>query len=217
MRPSAVPATSSVAFEHPADRTAELRGRPGEVRFLEVAAVRAVMVDGTGQPGDATFGARMPGLYATAYGLHFALKRRGVDVRVGMLEGLYWMADGSTDFDAILGPNRDTWRWTLFIALPGEATEAELSAALARRAGEDATRAVGRPSARDLRGGHGRPGPLSRRVLRGTRPRSKRLHAAIAAAGLRPHGRHHELYLGDPRRSKPERLRTLIRQPVAPA
>jgi hypothetical protein len=46
------------------------------------------------------------------------------------------------------------------------------------------------------------------------RPTIERLHSAIAAAGLRPRGRHHELYLGDPRRSKPERLRTLIRQPV---
>jgi hypothetical protein len=118
MLQSAVSLTSGIAFEHPADRTAELGGRPGEIRFLEVAPVRAVMVDGDGQPGDATFGARMPGLYATAYGLHFALKRRGVEVRVGMLEGLYWMADGSTDFDAILGPDRDTWRWTLLIALP---------------------------------------------------------------------------------------------------
>jgi hypothetical protein len=49
------------------------------------------------------------------------------------------------------------------------------------------------------------------------RPTIERLHAAVAAAGLRPHGRHHELYLGDPRRSRPERLRTLIRQPVVPA
>ena len=171
------------------------------------------MVDGTGQPGDATFGARMPGLYATAYGLHFALKRRGVDVRVGMLEGLYWMADGSTDFDAILGPDRDTWRWTLLIALPGEATEAELAAALA------GGRAKMPPElAADLRLETFEEGTVAQVLYLGAyseeRPAIERLHAAIAAAGLRPHGRHHELYLGDPRRSKPERLRTLIRQPV---
>jgi hypothetical protein len=49
------------------------------------------------------------------------------------------------------------------------------------------------------------------------RPTIERLHEAIAAAGLRPRGRHHELYLGDPGRSAPEKLRTLIRQPVEPA
>ena len=42
----------------------------------------------------------------------------------------------------------------------------------------------------------------------------ERLHGAIGEAGLRPRGRHHEIYLGDPRRSAPERLRTILRQPV---
>jgi hypothetical protein len=42
----------------------------------------------------------------------------------------------------------------------------------------------------------------------------ERLHEAIEAAALRPVGRHHELYLGDPRRSSPERLRTILRQAV---
>ena len=72
--------TPTVVFERPADRDAELRGRPGEVRFLEIPPITAAMIDGEGQVGEATFGVRMPGLYTTAYGLHFALKRRGVDV-----------------------------------------------------------------------------------------------------------------------------------------
>ena len=46
------------------------------------------------------------------------------------------------------------------------------------------------------------------------RPTIERLHAAVAAAGLRLRGRHHEIYLGDPRRTAPERYRTLIRHPV---
>ena len=46
------------------------------------------------------------------------------------------------------------------------------------------------------------------------RPSIERLHAAITDAGLRPTGRHHEIYLGDPRRTKSERIRTLLRQPV---
>lgn len=206
----------AVVFERPADRDAELRGRPGEIRFLAVPVIRAVMIDGEGQVGEATFGVRMPGLYSTAYGLHFALKRRGVDARVGMLEGLYWMADGSTDFDAILGPDRNTWRWTLLISVPPEATDQELASALA------GGRAKVPPElAADLRVETFEEGPVAQVLHLGPyeeeRPTIERLHAAIAAAGLRPRGRHHELYLGDPRRSKPERLRTLLRQPVEPA
>jgi len=50
----------------------------------------------------------------------------------------------------------------------------------------------------------------------GERATIEALHGAISAAGLRPRGRHHELYLGDPTRSAPEKLRTLLRQPVEP-
>jgi hypothetical protein len=206
----------SVVFERPADRGAELAGKPGVVRFLHVAPVRAVMVDGDGQPGEATFGARMPGLYTTAYSLRFALKRRGVERRVGMLEGLFWTSDGATDLDVILGPERGAWRWTLFISLPAEASEDELATALA------AGRAKVTPEvAAELRIETFDEGAVAQVLHLGPyaeeRPTIERLHAAIVAAGLRPRGRHHELYLGNPGRSAPERLRTLVRQPVGPA
>jgi hypothetical protein len=46
------------------------------------------------------------------------------------------------------------------------------------------------------------------------RPTIEKLHAFIAANGLRRRGHHHEIYLGDPRRAAPEKLKTIIRQPV---
>jgi len=209
-------ASAWVAFEKPADRAAELAGKPGVVRFLEIAPVRAVMVDGDGQPGETTFGARMPGLYTTAYSLRFALKHRGVERRVGMLEGLFWTADGATDLDLILGPDRGTWRWTLFIALPDEASDEELADALAKGRAK-----VPPEIAEDLRVETLTEGAVAQVLYLGRydaeRPTIEALHAAIAAAGLRPRGRHHELYLGDPARSAPAKLRTLIRQPVEPA
>jgi hypothetical protein len=206
----------SVDFEKPADRAGELAGRPGIVRFLEVGPIRAVMIDGDGQPGEATFGARMPGLYTTAYSLRFALKRRGVERRLGLLEGLYWTVDGTLDLDVILGPDRGTWRWTLFIPLPDEATDEELADALAKGRAK-----VAPEIAADLRIETFAEGAVAQVLYRGPyaeeRPTIEALHAAIAGAGLRPRGRHHELYLGNPGRSAPEKLRTLIRQPVEPA
>jgi hypothetical protein len=206
---------SPVAFEKPVDRAGELSGRPGVVRFLEVAPIRAVMVDGDGQPGEATFGARMPGLYTAAYSLRFALKRRGVEQRVGLLEGLYWTVDGSTDLDVILGPERGTWRWTLLISLPDEATDEELADALARGRAK-----VPPEVAADLRIEAFAEGAVAQVLHLGPyaeeRPTIDALHAAIVAAGLRPRGRHHELYLGDPSRAAPAKLRTVVRQPVEP-
>lgn len=203
-----------VAFERPADRNAELQGRPGVVRFLDLPVRRCVMIDGEGAPGEQAFAPRMPGLYATAWTLRFALKRRDVVTKVGPLEGLWWTVDEATYLDAILREERGTWRWTLFIALPDEATDEEIEAALA----------VGRaklapPYADNLRVEASDEGRVVQLLHLGPyaaeRASIEKLHAAAAVAGLRLRGRHHEIYLGNPQTSAPERLRTILRQPVA--
>jgi hypothetical protein len=207
---------TAVAFDRPATRAEELGGQAGTVRFLNVPERRFVMIDGDGPAGEAAFAPRMPGLHGTAYPLRFALKRRGVETRVAPLEGLWWTVDGWTDLDAILGANRGTWRWTLMIALPDEATGDEITDALERGRGK-----LGEPHARSLRAEPFAEGPVAQLLHVGPyaaeRASIERLHAAIAAAGLRPRGRHHEIYLGDPRRSSPDRLRTLLRMPVEPS
>ena len=202
------------AFEHPVDRADELAGRPGVVRFLEMPVRRAVMVDGAGAPGPAAFTPRMPALYATAYTLRFALKKRGIVEKVGPLEGLWWTLDGTTDLDAIFGdgPHGD-WRWTIFIGLPDAATPTEVEAALAagraKVADEIATtvRVEAFAEGRVAQLLHLGPYAAERASI-------DRLHAAIAEAGLRPRGQHHEIYLGNPQTSAPERLRTILRQAV---
>jgi hypothetical protein len=199
-------------FERPRDRDDELRGRR-EVRFLDLPERRFVMIDGEGPPGEVTFAPRMPGLYATAYTLRFALKARGVVERVGPLEGLWWTTDGETGLDAILDPERADWRWVLMIGLPDAATEADLESALA--AGRKKMDPALAPNLRVEPFAEGRAaqvlhvGPYSME-----RPTIERMHAAVADAGLRLRGRHHEIYLGDPRRAAPERCKTLIRHAV---
>lgn len=197
-------------------RDQELAGKPGVVRFLDLPERRFVMIDGEGPAGETAFAPRMPGLYATAWGLRFALKRRGVVVRVGPLEGLWWTSDGSTELDTILGDDRGTWRWTLLIALPAEATDEELATALG--AGRARLSSPYREQLRIERMAEGRVAQLLHLGPYATeRPSIERLHAAIAEAGLHLTGRHHEIYLGDPRRAAPERMRTILRQPVSHA
>lgn len=206
-----------IVFDEPATRDAELAGRPSVVRFLDVPAARFVMIDGEGPAGEPAFEPRMPGLYATAYTLRFALKRRGVEERVGPLEGLWWSADGTTDLDSIFGAaDRSGWRWTLMIKLPDQAKATELSAAI------DAGRSkLSEPHASNLRVDTFAEGHVAQLLRVGPyadeRPSVERLHAAIDAAGLTPRGRHHEIYLGDPRRAAPGRLKTILRQPVGAA
>lgn len=155
----------------------------------------------------------MPGLYGTAYGLRFALKQRGVVGKVGPLEGLWWHAGGATDLGEILAGDREAWRWTLMIVLPDEATEDEIDERLA------AARTKVEPAiASSLRIERFEEGDVAQVLHVGPfseeRPSIERLHAGIAEAGFRERGKHHELYLGDPRRSAPERLRTILRHPI---
>jgi hypothetical protein len=171
------------------------------------------MIDGEGPPGPDAFAPRMPGLYTSAYKLRFGLKDRGVITKVGPLEGLWWTSDGVFDLDWLLEGSRDTWRWTLLIALPDEATAEEVEGALAAgRAKIDPTLAPG------LRVESLEEGRVAQLLHLGPYAAEKasieRLHAAIADAGLESRGRHHELYIGNPQISAPERLKTILRQPV---
>jgi hypothetical protein len=206
--------STNIAIERPKGREDEYRVRRDAVRLLTIPAHRFVMVDGSGPPGGEAFEARMPGLYATAYGLRFALKRRGMLGKVGPLEGLWWHAGGATDLDAILAGDRSDWRWTLMIVMPDEATEDEIQEQLA-----GARTKVGPAIAPSLRVERFEEGDVAQVLHVGPyaeeRPSIERLHAGIAEAGFRERGKHHELYLGDPWRSAPERLRTILRHPIS--
>ena len=204
-----------MTIERPLSRDDEFRVHGDRVRFLEIPEHRFVMVDGGGPPAPEAFAARFPALYAFAYGLRFALKARGIEHKVGPSEGLWWTTDGVTDLDAVFTPGeRSTWRWTLMIALPEEPTDEELAARL-----EDARLRVVPEIAASLRVEVFAEGPAAQVMHIGPysaeRPTIERLHHEIAEVGFHPSGRHHELYLGNPQRAAPDRLRTLLRMPIA--
>ena len=203
-------------FERPKDRTDELRAKADGVRYIEIPEHRFVMIDGQGPAGGAAFEARLPGLYAAANNARFALKERGIVDKVGPLEGLWWTETGETDLDVILGSDRSGWRWTLMIALPDEATDAELAGSL--NAGRAKLSADLRQALRIEAFREGRVaqtlhvGPYTEE-----RPSIERLHRTLHEDSLRERGLHHELYIGDSRRSAPAKLRTILRHPVEKA
>ena len=136
--------------------------------------------------------------------------------KVGPLEGLWWTSDGVFDLDWLLEGARDTWRWTLFIVLPDQATDDEIDQATG--VGRTKVELYLRTSLRVERFGEGTAVQLLHLGPYATEKASiERLHLAILEAGLSPRDRHHEIYLGDPRTSAPDRLRTILRQPVLPA
>lgn len=205
-----------VEFEPALDYRHEITARPGRVRLLVVPERRYLMIDGADDPGSTGFGEAITTLYPVAYTLHFALKRRRVTAPVGALEGLYWIGEPrpitAADFAATAG-ERTAWSWCLMLPVPDEATDADFASAI------DEVFAKKRPPLLDqLRCEAWEEGRVAQILHIGPyaaeAPTIERLHRVIAEAGLRPRGCHHEIYIGDPNRTAPDRLKTLIRQPV---
>lgn len=189
---------------------------PGDQAVLvEVDEMHVLMIDGAGDPNTSEqYHDAVETLYTVSYMLKFAVKRGaiGVDYKVMPLEGLWW-TDDMRDFSI---ERKDDWRWTMMIAQP-----AFVAADLVEAVSADAARKKNPPALERLRFDTFSEG-LSAQIMHvgpysTEGPTVDKLHAFITEQGYVLAGRHHEIYLGDPRRTAPERLRTVIRQPVARA
>ena len=184
---------------------------------MDVPARTAVAIDGAGSPGDPSFGRSVGALYGAAYGLKFSRKASGSTFKIGPLEGRWW-AEGAPD--ATLQAPREAWRWRLRIAVPDGASEAELASVVEAAAARRGGKLEGSEEIRKVRIERIPAARLGRILHIGPyagEPTSfARLDAAISDAGLRPARPHLEIYLSDPRRTAPARLRTvLLRELVA--
>ena len=174
-------------------------------RLVDVPELTFLMVDGRGDPAAGpAFRDAVRALFAVSYAVKFAIKRTGgPDHHVGSLEALW-----SAPAEGWARADRRDWSWTAMVAQPPQATEQMVRAgAAAKGVGADA-------GLRLERFGEGRAaqvlhvGPWADEV-----PTVELLHSFIRDQGLQPSGRHHEIYLSDPGRTAPERLRTILRQP----
>lgn len=186
--------------------------------IVEVPELAFLSVDGRGDPESAeAYHQALEALYSVAYTLKFTLKKADPerDFKVAPLEGLWW-ADSEAPSMEELQETRDDWNWTMLIAVPGAVTEAEVDAAREAAARKKDLPAAHRLQLVCLEEGLAAQilhvGPYSEEA-----PTIARLHAWVTAEGYELRGRHHEIYLGDPRRTAPERLKTVLRHPVQPA
>lgn len=173
-----------------------------------------LMVDGSGAPGAADYLAALELLYPGAYALKFFSKQNlGRDYGVPPLEGLWW----ADDHAAYTQPDRrEEWRWTLLLMLPDWITPDHMAATKARLAAKKPALDLARVRMAMLAEGrclqHLHVGPFAAEA-----PKLAELHHQIMPQrGVTFAGHHHEVYLGDPRKTAPERLRTILRQPVRP-
>ncbi len=183
-----------------------------KISLVDVPPMQFFMVDGKGYPGNSQeYQDALNALYGLSFTLKFMLKQRGGfdDWTVMPLEGLWWV-DGSDEFDL---NRKDDWRWTSMIRQPDFITED-----LVQEAREELRRKKDPPALDRLRLERFHEG-LSIQILH-VGPYSeeeatiRRLHGFMEENGFGINGKHHEIYLSDPRRTAPERLKTVIRLPV---
>jgi hypothetical protein len=175
---------------------------PRKPGFVNVAPARYLAIDGRGAPGGPEFSAAIGGLYGMAFTIKMARKAAGRDYAVCKLEGLWSKWEPPT-----------VPEWTLLIRTPDFIGAADLRAAAALLAKRGKGGEAGRVKLRTLREGRCvqalHTGPYDR--VRGT---IEAMLELARAEGLEQRGSLHEVYLSDPRRVAPAKLRTIVRMPV---
>lgn len=189
------------------------RARRGEFRIIDVPPLQYLMVDGHGDPNMAgEYAQALAALYPVAYKLKFASKKDlERDYVVMPLEALWW-ADDMAAFTS--ARDKSQWSWTAMILTPDWITGDLLDAAVEQVGRKDPPASLAKVRLETLQEGR-----CVQTLHVGSYDDEAPVLAAmheefIPGAGLAMTGRHHEIYLSDPRRVEPAKLRTILRQPV---
>ena len=187
-----------------------------KVEVARVPKFNFVMADVRIEPGampgtSPAFAEAVEAIYGVSYTLKFMSKLRPknpIDYGVMALEGLWWVDAGELDFG-----KPEPWNFTLMVVQPKHITAAMVRAAVEKVKEKRDSAALARLRFEGFQEGlclqimH--VGPYS------TEPVTiEKMKAFARENGYSFRGKHHEIYLGDPRRAKPEKLRTVLRQPV---
>lgn len=207
----------------PVDMRSLYAPRRNRVEFVDVPEFTIIAVDGTGAPESIAFQQVIEALYSVSYTAHFLLKSEdGTAPKVMPLEGLWWMAGNralsfvkevAAGHASMSDSDRNNWKWSLRIVQLKPLNEKVLLAAILKAGEKKPNSALAQVRVEEFTEGRAAQilhvGPYSdeaRSIVA--------LHEGISDAGYRPRGKHHEIYLGDPRRAAPERLRTILRHPI---
>lgn len=189
------------------------QARRHQVRLVDVPDLQYVKIDGHGDPNTSpAFAEAVESLDPVAYTLKFASKiELHRDYVVPPLEGLWWAEDMSS---FTVARDKSRWDWTLMLMVPEWIDRRLYAACLAKVAAKnrptrlDDVRLETLSEGRCVQTLHLGSSEDEAEVL------AQLHHDLIARSGLRPAGKHHEIYLSDFRRVAPEKQRTILRQPV---
>ncbi|MFX1599001.1 MAG: GyrI-like domain-containing protein [Promethearchaeota archaeon] len=185
-----------------------------EVVLVDIPEMQFLMIDGMGSPGDSEeYLNALAVLYSVAFKTKFLSKVKGKDYVVPPLEGFWW-ADNMKDFTE---GNRDKWKWTMMIMQPDWITQDIINEAIESTIEKkpELKNVISKLHLEKYKEGRAAQimhlGPYSEEG-----PTVEKVHNFIESQGGKFDGhekKHHEIYLSDPRKAKPENIKTVIRQP----
>ncbi len=182
-----------------------------EVSIVDVPDMNYLMIDGQGDPSTSEdYKATFEALFGVSYTLKFMIKKgRGIDYGVLPIEGLWW----ADDLEAYVAQRRNEWKWTSMIMQPKYVTAADVEAAIVEVRKKKNPAALDKIRFENLHEGKSAQimhlGPYSTEA-----PNIQKMHDAIKAAGHELSGKHHEIYISNPQKTAPEKLKTVLRQPM---
>ena len=179
---------------------------------VDVPATNFLMVSGNGDPNTSpAYQQAVQALYSVAYKIKFSSKKTFErDYTVPPLEGLWW-AEDMVAFSGKL--DKDAWLWTMMIMQPNWINQEMVNAAINEVRKKDENPALEKLHFDNYHEG------LSVQIMHigsydSEGPLIADMHAYIEENGYQSNGKHHEIYISDPRRVVPEKLKTVLRQPV---
>ena len=186
-----------------------------EFTVVSVPPLKYLMIDGKGDPNTSPeYVEAIEALYSVSYTLKFMSKNElGQDYVVPPLEGLWW----ADDMSSFAKGNKGVWKWTAMIMVPDWIKKPMVKAAVKAVSQKKEISKLVELRHETLKEGkcvqilhigpYDKEGPML----------NKMHNEFMPANGLIFNGKHHEIYMSDPRKVAPAKLRTVVRQPVKKA
>lgn len=184
-----------------------------EVSIVKVPKMNFLMIDGIGDPNTSkAYSDSIETLYSVSYSIKFILKKeKEIDYVVMPLEGLWW----TEDMSQFSTKNKDKWKWTSMIMQPDFVDKKVFEMAFEQVKIKKNLLMLSKIRFQSFNEGLSVQimyiGPYSAET-----PTIEKLHKFVKESGHNLRGKHHEIYLSDPRKTAPERIKTIIRQPIEP-
>ena len=184
-----------------------------EVLAVNVPKMNFLMMYGMGDPNTSQeYKDAVEALFSLSYAIKFMIKKeKSIDYAVMPLEGLWWV-DDMTRFSV---ENKNEWKWTSLIMQPEYVTKEIVNEAL-----NETRKKKNLPALSKIRFEAFSEGPSAQIMHIGPfsaeGPTIEKIHNFIKKQGYKLSGKHHEIYLSDPRKSAPEKMKNVLRQPMSP-